>query len=209
MKKNLIIFGAGGHARSILNEIDESQYESVRLATWGSSHLNSYTQDKIIHIPSIESFSPDSETEYFLGIGDLESRLEIASKLLKMNPNIRFASIISKDAVISKTASIGEGVFVGSRVFVGPNSDINNHVILNTASIVEHDCSIGKFTVLSPGTIIGGNTKIAESVFIGMGAIVSNGICIESKATIGAGSLVLKNIDSSTVNYGLPSRRIR
>ena len=58
------------------------------------------------------------------------------------------------------------------------NSKIGDFVILNTGSIIEHECVLGKATSISPGAVLCGNVEVGERVLIGANSVIKEGVKI-------------------------------
>ena len=82
-------------------------------------------------------------------------------------------------------------------------------VIINSSSILEHDCIMDDFSSLSPGSKIGGSVSIGKRTAIGIGACVNNGIKIEDDVILGSNSLATKNMSRESLYYGNPAKFIR
>jgi sugar O-acyltransferase (sialic acid O-acetyltransferase NeuD family) len=205
-KKRLVLFGAGGHAKSIVNAIDPEYFNDVSTVTWGLQKIDTNLGLRNSHFSKLSSLDFNEETEYIVAIGNQEIRAQLISELCSCFPLMRFATVISKNSNVSKDAIIGNGVYVGSGVYVGPGCEIGNHVVLNTASIVEHDCKIGDRVVIAPSVSIGGGSTVENNSFLGIGAIVRDGIRIKNGSVIGAASLVLTDIVISGLYFGVPAK---
>ena len=208
LKKNLVLFGAGGHARSILNAVDSGDFEAISTVTWGAEIFESHMNPTNLHFPELSSLNFSEDSEYMVAIGDQAKRAQLISELESYFPAMRFATILSKNSDVSKESKIGIGVFIGSGAYVGPGSEIGDHVVLNTASIVEHDCEIAELVFVSPSVSIGGGSVVGKNSFLGIGAIIRDGVSIKSDCVIGAGSLVLKDIETSGMYYGVPAKLV-
>ena len=71
--------------------------------------------------------------------------------------------------------------------------------IVNTASIVEHDCVIGDFVNLSPKTAMAGHTKIGNKSFLGIGCTIIDAITVDKESVIGAGAVVSLDVPEHAV----------
>ena len=56
---------------------------------------------------------------------------------------------------------------------------------------------------------MGGNVNIGSLCYLGSGAIIRNGINIGENSIIGMGSVVLKDVEPSSVIVGNPARLVR
>lgn len=204
-KKSLVLFGAGGHAKSIVSAVDLEYFNDLSTVTWGIQGGDKNLSLRNSHVSEISSLDFDENVEYIIAIGDQVIRAQLISELRSCFPNMRFATIISKYSNVSKDSKIGKGVFVGSGAYVGPGCEIGNHVVLNTASIVEHDCKIEDGVFIAPSVSMGGGSIVESNSFLGIGAIIRDGIRIKNNSVIGAASLVLRDIGTSGFYFGIPA----
>tara|TARA_Y100000768_G_C23859261_1_gene624868 strand:- start:132 stop:815 length:684 start_codon:yes stop_codon:yes gene_type:complete len=117
-------------------------------------------------------------------------------------------SVISKDAnLYSKNLGVGVQLFPNS--IIQSRAKVGDYTILNTGSILEHDCEVGKGVHLMPGCVIGGNAKIKDFVTVGLNATVLPGIVIEQGAYIGAGAVVTKNVSKNNIVAGNPAKFLK
>jgi UDP-perosamine 4-acetyltransferase len=82
-------------------------------------------------------------------------------------------------------------------------------VVVNTGSIIEHDCVIGDHAFISPGVRMGGAVEVGEGAHIGIGATLIQNIRVGKNAVIGAGAVVLEDVPAGTVVVGVPARFLR
>lgn len=209
MNDSLVLIGSGGHAKSILFAIAPDRYSEVLSVTWGPECFSSSLPVKQLHLKELSHLVVSRQSEYFVAVGDRDLRLKIVMQLLEIDQEIEFATLISRSAIIASDLDIGQGTFIGHGVYVGPGCKIASHVVLNTGTILEHDCTISDFSMISPGAVIGGNVRIGSNSFVGIGSTLRDGISIGDGAVIGAGSLVVKDIQPNSLNYGVPSREIK
>ncbi|MBK86630.1 MAG: acetyltransferase [Flavobacteriaceae bacterium] len=151
-----------------------------------------------------------SKERIFITIGDNKIRRNIYENLIKKN-NITFLNIIDPTSTVSKFAYIKPE----SSISIGINSVINSlvkigtGVIVNTASIIEHEVKIKKFSHIGPNATVCGGVSIGENVFVGAGAVIKEGVRIGDNSIIGAGAIVLKDIPANTTYVGNPAKKIK
>jgi len=75
---------------------------------------------------------------------------------------------------------------------LAPTSVVYNNVIINTAAVVEHDCSVGIHCHIAPNATLCGSVKVGGLTHIGAGSVVLQGLTIGSNCVVGAGSVVTK-----------------
>lgn len=91
---------------------------------------------------------------------------------------------------------------------INNNVKIGKHCIINTGTIVDHDCQIEDYSNLCPRVTICGNVRIGKNTFIGSGLTVINDITININCNIYAMSLITKDCEQNSVYAGIPGKKI-
>lgn len=203
MSVPFVIFGCGGHSRSVADVI---------LANDPNANLffideNAGINEKIYGFPILKDI-PSHITVYksIVALGDGIKRKEIIETKVDQSTLV---SIISVNAYVSLCAELNLGCFVGNFAHIGPEVCIGENSIINTGAIVEHEVKIGDYCHIAPGSIVCGRSEIGNFVFLGAGAKIIDGINVCSNVVIGAGSTVVNNITESGVYVGTPARKVK
>ena len=166
--RKLLLFGASGHAKDVLDAASLVGYEEFTLVTSDGS-------SDIINKDALKEteFDPSNYMDWdcIVAIGNIADRKFYFSKYARM----RQVSIISPSAVVSRSASIGSGCYVGAYTYIGPNSVLSEACIVNTHTTIGHDSTIGAYSQIGPKVCIPGNVSIGKSVFVGAGVVFNNG----------------------------------
>lgn len=85
---------------------------------------------------------------------------------------------------------------------------LGRSVIVNTGSVVEHECNLGDFVFIGPNATLCGKVSVGVNTFIGAAATVLPNVLIGSNAIIGAGSVVTRNVPDNTTVVGAPARAV-
>ncbi len=210
--KNIVIFGASGHAKVIIDIIEnEGKYKIAgildRTNTPGDIKLG-------YNILGRESDLPNCIQEHALvggviAIGDNSIRARVAGSVSEIVPEFKFVTTVHPRAVIAGSASLGDGTVVMAGVVVNPYCLVGRHCILNTNASLDHDSVMAEFSSLGPAATTGGNVTIGAFSAIGIGATIVHGISVGKQTVIGAGATVLNNIDDNKISYGVPAKVIR
>ena len=216
MKKNIIFWGAKFKAGIIYNLIEKNKILK------NTKNLNiKYLFDPNLKKPqftSVATFSNKKKdlinfiknSEYFvtcIGSEYGKARYVISKELEKKR--LKPLDIVSKDSYISDKKLIGKGIQMFPHSVAHHNAKIGDYCILNTGSILEHDCEIGNGVHLMPGAVIGGNTFLGNYVTVGINATILPKIKIEDGAFIGAGAVVTKNVKKNQIVAGNPAKFIK
>ena len=207
-KKECIVIGAGGHAKSLLASL------TSQLSDWIVTQIYDFNKpkngEKIFNIDVVEVqkenliqvLKKENVTNIFLGIGSNSDRKILFENL---NTHFNFPNFISSSAIVQGEVIMGAGNIILERVYIGPFSKLGSNNIFNTNAIIEHDCIIGDHNHLSPRTVISGYSNIKNEVFICTGAAVANKMNITSNVTIAAGGAVYQDINSPGLYAGVPA----
>ena len=191
--KPLLIIGCGGHARSIIDIVEESGLWEIFGLIGKQKELgkdiNGY---KVIGTDEDLNLLRQKCSDAFVGVGKIGSsstRVQLTQRLEKLNFNL--PTLISNFSKVSRHSKIGPGTSIGHGVVVNANSSIGKHCIINSQSLIEHNAIIEDYCHISTGALINGNTTVGENSFIGSGAVLREGIILPANTTISAGKRVM------------------
>ena len=195
----LIIIGASGHGKVIVDIAVKNGYENIVFLD----------DDK--GIKSCAGFPVVGKTaeavnmagDKIVAIGNSKIREWMQEKLNGL------VTLIHPKAVISRRVEIGSGSVVMAGAVINSDAIIGEGCIINTGASVDHDCRIGSYDHISVGAHVAGTCCIGERTWIGAGATVSNNVNICSDCMIGAGAVVINDIDNPGTYVGIPTRRIK
>ena len=200
MNKQVIIVGAGGHARVIADTVLCS----------GDTVLGFLDDDAeaegVAGIPVLGStaeYGKYPEASFVLGIGSAAVRERLAAFM----DGVSWYTAIHPSAVISSLGTeIGEGTVLMAGTVVNAGAVIGRHCIINTGAIIEHDNRIEDFAHVSVGAKLAGTVHVGKRSWIGVGAIVRNNTSICEDCMIGAGAVVVRDIERAGTYMGIPAR---
>ncbi len=197
-----IIFGAGGHARVVL---DTLCCAGVSVLAFLDEHRRVESLDGV---PVLGTEDPvwvgTARFQFVVAIGDNQVRASIFERLASRGGTPLTA--LHPSAVVSRRASIGPGTVVMAGAVVNPGARIGSNCILNTGCSVDHDCVVGDHAHLCPGVRLAGTVRIGEHTMLGIGSCVTPGRTIGSGTLVGAGSVVVRDLPSNCSAYGNPAR---
>ncbi len=189
-KKPLILIGAGGHAKSCI-DIIENQNKYHIFGIIDKSNKKNFMGYKVLGNDKKLEFYSKKIKDIVIAIGQIknfEKRFEIFKKCKTLG--FRLPIIKSKNSYISKNVIIGEGTLIFHNVIINSQAKIGKNCIINTRSLIEHDVEIGNNCHISTGSILNGSAKVGDNSFIGSGTVVSHSVKIKAKSFIKFGSRI-------------------
>ncbi len=211
-RPQLLIIGARGHARSVVDVVEaEARY---RIAGLIDSFQPAGTESLGYRILGAEADVPalcerHGIAALFVAIGDNFQRLAMMARLRTAAPGIEYATCIHPQACVSPAATLGAGTVMMPGAIVMGGSTVGEGCVLNTGSSLDHDCVMEDGATLAPGARTGGYVHLGRRSYIGMGAVIVPRRCIGADTLIGAGSVVLGDIPAGWTAFGSPCRTVR
>ncbi len=201
--EKLIIIGAGGHAKVIIDILrTSSDYSIEGLVDPQHSGKNILGVPVIGDDSQLEKIYEEGTRTAFVAVGDNQKRGQISDYVNKIGYTL--ANAVSRHSYVSSTVTLGKGIAIMPGAVVHPDSKIGDNAIINTGSTIDHDCVISKNVHIAPGCTIAGNVKIGEGSLIGIGTKIIPDISVGSSTIIGAGSVIIANIPSGCTAFGVP-----
>ena len=134
--------------------------------------------------------------------GDVRCRLhDVLSKL-----GLAAVSFSDPTALLCRSAQIEPGLQVMPGAIVHNEAVIGRQCILNTRSLVEHDCVLEEGVEIGPGATLAGRVHVGANTWIGTGASVRPRIRIGRNSIVGAGAVVVSDIPDDVIAVGVPAK---
>jgi len=196
-ENRLVIFGAGGHGRSL----------AALIQKMGGYDLLGFVDDGIpagetvLGLPvlggrdTLVKLAADGirlAVNGVGGIGNLNARLAVFDLLRQAG--FQFPTVIHPTAFIEDSAQLADGVQVFPLAYIGTEVTAGFGTIINTGAIVSHDCQLGQTVNLSPGATLAGGVTVGEGTLIGMRATVNLNVKIGAYALVGNGATVKADV---------------
>jgi sugar O-acyltransferase (sialic acid O-acetyltransferase NeuD family) len=204
----LVIVGAGGHGREVLDVIEA--INAVRPVYDVIGFLDDHEgANEPLSRRSIVRLGPTSlvdslDAVYVVAVGDPIARAEIDRRCML---NQRQSPVL-----IHPAATVGSDVHLGPGSVVMAGARITTNVVagrqlhINVNATISHDCRFGDYVTVSPGCNISGNVRLADGVTLGAGCAVIQGISIGPNTMVGAGAVVVRDLPGDITAVGVPAK---
>lgn len=210
--KNILIYGASGHAKMIIDSIEKQNNYNIKgfVDSYKPLHLSIYNYKIIGNLDTLPELIKTHNIEgIVIAVGDNYARQMAYKNIINIAPQLQFVSIIHPTAVIAKDVKIEEGTAVMANAVVNASAKVGKVCILNTASTLGHDSEMADFSSLASGVHIGGNVQIGFCSAISLSATIIQNISIGDYTVVGAASLVLKPIGNYKLAFGSPIHTLK
>lgn len=198
----LIIYGGGGHAKSLIDLIrSEGRFiiagivdDGVPAGTYvmgvqvlGGSDILVELRQKGINL-AVNAVG---------GIGNITPRLLVYEKL--KNAGFTCPTVIHPRAFIETTARIADGGQIFFNAYVGSDAVVGYGCIINTGAILSHDCVLEDYVNISPGAILAGAVTVQQRTLVGMGVTINLNVKIGAGARIGNSAVVKADVPENGI----------
>lgn len=200
----LLLFGAGGHAKVVLDALLRAGREVAGLID----------DDPVAagrHVLGVEVIGTRAVLDHEYAGAAIVPALGVNAARAALigwaaGAGHRLASAVHPQAVTGHGVEIGAGSFLAAGAVVNPDTILGEGAIVNTGASVDHDCRIGAAVHIAPGARLCGGVSIGDETLIGTGAMVIPGIRIGARVVIGAGSVIVRDVPDGARIAGNPAR---
>jgi sugar O-acyltransferase (sialic acid O-acetyltransferase NeuD family) len=201
----LIVFGAGGHAKVVLEAVRAS-FPDCALAIIDDDPAAVGTALLGIPVSGGRDWLAEQwpGAPVFPAIGSNAARAELIGWLGRSGRQV--AAVVHPRALLSPSATLGPGGFLAPGAIVNAETALGPGVIVNTGATIDHDCRIGLAAHVAPGAHLCGGVRVGERSLIGVGATVIPGIRIGDGAVVAAGAVVTRDVPDGGRVGGVPAR---
>ncbi len=206
MSHELLVIGAGGHARPVLDAALEAGFV-VRGVVDLSYHGQTEEILGCAVIGGIEMLEERHEARAAaVAIGDNGQRREWFTRLAAEGWDL--PSIVHPRAVVSRHAELGCGVFINAGAVINAGAAVGDNTIVNTGAVIDHESVVGAHSHVGPGAQLAGRVQVGQQTFVGIGATVIERIRIGDEVMIGAGAAFIRAVADGATVVGVPGRAI-
>jgi sugar O-acyltransferase (sialic acid O-acetyltransferase NeuD family) len=198
----LIIYGAGGHGKVVIDIARQVGLTVSLLLDDKASDLQIGAL-KVTHALHAR-WKELQEFSFLVAIGDNLSRERIFTQMLARGGIPK--SLIHPFTAVSVSAVICGGVSVCAGAVINPEAVVEDDCIINTGASVDHDCVVGEHSHICPGVRLAGNVRVGPRTMIGTGASVLPGVHIGEGCRVGAGAVVNRDLPAHVIAFGVPAR---
>lgn len=208
----VLVFGASGHAKVVIDAIEKRAGFSVRTLADDNPALKGVMVYGYQVIGGKQDLLDQQDfwrpAAAIVAIGINRIRAEVAG-WLETNGIELCQAICHPSAQLARGVTVGAGSVVMAGALINADARIGRNAIINTGAIVEHDCVIGDAVHVAPGTTLCGGITVGDHTLVGAGAVIHPNLRIGRNVTIGAGATVIRDIPDGQTVVGVPATTMR
>jgi sugar O-acyltransferase (sialic acid O-acetyltransferase NeuD family) len=197
---SLILIGAGGHARSCIDVIE--QQGRYQIAGLIGMPEEVHTQHLGYAVIGTDSDLPELAKIYqyaLITVGQIQTaeyRIRLYQQAIQLG--FQLSIIIAPTAHVSRHATLGEGCIVMHGAIVNAGASLGNNCIINTRALIEHDSTVEDHCHISTGVILNGDVTVGAGSLIGSGSVIKQGVTIGKSCLVGMGLTVHQKIGDNS-----------
>lgn len=199
LNKKIILFGAGGHSKVIIEAAMKSNRSIAFLLDNNHKNNTLFNFDVKIYAPNEDI----SAFDFIVTIGNDKIRKYWYEQLSQQTSA---GIIVHPFAAVTDFCDIGVGTVVLGNASINPDTHIGENVIINSGAIVEHDCYVGSHSHIAPGATLCGGVSIGECTLIGANATILPGRKIGNNVVVGAGAVITRDMPDNVIVAGNPAK---
>jgi sugar O-acyltransferase (sialic acid O-acetyltransferase NeuD family) len=211
--RKIVIIGAGGHARDVLDVFEARNAVAPEFELLGFVvEAPWFRPDAVVNgrpvLGTLDWLAARAgEVEAVCAVGDTALRRRLTAGALAAG--VRFASVVHPSAQLTPRVTVSAGCVVGAGVVMTSNVRLAPHAHVNIGSTLAHDVRVDDYATVAPGVRLSGNVHVGEGANVGTGATVIEKIAIGAWATVGAGATVIRDVPANATAVGCPARVIK
>ena len=213
MIRKIIILGAGGFAREVLDIIEARNADRREFDPLGYIVESAYGEpDTVINdLPILGDFqwfeSHSYQVEVICGVGAPEIRRRLVLRAQEWN--LRFFNIFHPSAILTPRIHTGTGVVITAGCILTNQIRIGDHVQINLDCTIGHDAILHDFVTLAPGVHVSGRVTLETGCYIGTGANLLERLTLGEWSIVGAGCTVIRDVPANATIVGVPGKVIK
>ncbi len=209
-RKRIVMWGAADQARVNRYILAELGCEVVALVD-DTPNMSSPFLDVPI-FSGWSEFEPWLRSEepgtlgFVIAIGNPYGHVRCRLHRLLLGAGLTPVTMVDPTARLCTSASFGSGLQVMPGAIVHSDAHVGLQCLINTRSLVEHDCLLEDGVEIGPGTVLAGRVRVGENSWVCTGATVRPRVEIGRNTIIGAGAVVVSDIPDGVIAVGVPAR---
>jgi sugar O-acyltransferase (sialic acid O-acetyltransferase NeuD family) len=209
MARDLVILGAGGYGREVLQCVRDVVRDGADWNLIGFLDDDPGLLGRAVHecevLGGTDWLERPDPPAAVVAIGSPSGRRRAAG-LLRSIGHDEHATLVHPTAWIGDDVKIGRGSVVLAGVRASIDVTVGEYVCLNKNCVLGHDVRVGDFATVSPGASLSGFVDIGEGADIGANSVIVQGNGVGEWSVLGAGAVLCSDLAANVTAVGVPAR---
>lgn len=203
----LVIVGAGGHGREVLDIVeafpDQAGYQVLGFVSDPRDDGDLLERRGYRILGPVER-QPDLAEHFVLAVGSGPTRRSVAARLAGIP-----VSLVHPAASVARETrdAAGPGLVVAAGAVMAGGVAVGSHVHVNTNAVVGEGVVLGGFVTISPGAVVEPGARLGADCLVGAGARVRGDVQVGDRCVVGAGAVVAADAPADSRLVGVPAHR--
>lgn len=206
MKEKIFVFGASGHAKVVIDIIEQQDLYDIAYLVDDDVALKGRKIYGYDVLGGKDELLSGDVRKGIVAIGGNGARRAVAAWLSANGCDL--VTAIHPSAQLARGVVVGSGSVIMAGAVINSDTVIGYDVIVNTRAGIDHDCTIGDGVHLAPGSTLCGTVTVGEQTFVCAGATVIPNLTVGQNVVIGAGSTVIADVPDGVVVTGSPAKKL-
>lgn len=211
-RRRLVVIGAGGHAREVIEAVRAAGADGAAWDLLGVVADVEPADPAELEALGVTMLGPVSilaemGAGHVVAVGDRAGRRRLAALAVRLGSEP--VVIRHPAAVVGRRVSLGPGCYVAAGAVLTTNVVLAEHAHVNVGATVSHDARVGAFSNVGPGCHLAGRVAIGAGVDLGAGVVVIPDRTVGDGAVVGAGATVVRDVPPHVTAVGTPARVLR
>lgn len=186
MTERLLIVGAGGHGRSVL--------EAIRLAARhdvvGFIDDSAQAASSVWGVPLAGTSADlprllEMADNIFIAVGNNAARQHLTE--IAMRLGYKLPKVVHPAAFVSPSATLEDGCAIMARATVNTEAHLCRGSIVNCGAVVDHHARVGEFGHLGVNACMAGGTQLGKGAWMQAGSCIGYGVHLPGGVVLAPG----------------------
>lgn len=203
MTKDIVIVGAGGFGREVLQYVRDTFTDPAEFRVKGFLDDHGETAGVDLGADLLGDtlgYDVRGSDRFLVAVGNPAHRRSLSCRLAARGA--QFLTLVHPRAYVARTARLGAGCIICPFATVGNVAQLGEQVVLTFYASVGHDARVGAYAVLSPYSVTNGGSVLGEGAFLGARATVNPGKRVGANAKVTAGAVVYHDVPDNALARG-------